>query len=91
MGWSQSITASLPMPKPSWAHLGRVPMWVAVFVPRHHTQTDISHRWLGRAGIFQGKMKGMFEDLCSVCKQGLEERRSKKKIGAELKSMAGRD
>lgn len=36
-------------------------------------------------------MKGMFEDLFSVCEQGLEERRSKKKIGAELKSMAGRD
>lgn len=33
----------------------------------------------------------MFEDLCSVCEQGLEERRSKKKIGAEFKSMAGRD
>lgn len=46
---------------------------------------------LGHAGILQGKMKRMFEDLCSVCEQGLEERRSKKKIGAEFKSMAGRD
>lgn len=46
---------------------------------------------LGHTGISRGKMKGMFEDLCSVCEQGLEERRSKKKIGAELKSMAGRD
>lgn len=36
-------------------------------------------------------MKRMFEDLCSVCEQGLEERRSKKKIGAEFKSMAGTD
>lgn len=46
---------------------------------------------LGHSGILQGKTKGLFEDLCSVCEQSLEERRSKKKIGAELKSMVGRD
>lgn len=55
------------------------------------TSYHLPHPGLRHAGILQGKTKRLFEDLCSVCKQGLEERRSKKKIGAEFKSMAGRD
>jgi len=74
---------------------GRVSVWAAVCPSpcvSVWAQTGIGHCLpQSGTGISQGKTTGMFEDLCSVCKEGLEERRSKKKIGAELKSMAGRD
>lgn len=92
-GCCQSITASLPVPGPRWVHVGRAPSspGTSGCTNRLWSPPPPASDGGGQAGIFQGRMKGMFEDLFSVCEQGLEERRSKKKIGAELKSMAGRD
>lgn len=90
-----------PLPFPCWSWgecaLGKVsagscvPISVCVSRLKEAPVITFPTLGLGHAGILQGKMKRMFEDLCSICEQGLEERRSKKKIGAEFKSMSGRD
>lgn len=100
-GGVDGVRASL-LPSPCWSWTQCAPggclcgqqcVCVSVSVHELKQASDITFAslGLGHSGILQGKTKGLFEDLCSVCEQSLEERRSKKKIGAELKSMVGRD